>query len=202
MSQPDAPRDPAFWSLLSDADKDVYLRIRSALSAPSTRNKRNRRIEDFREILDSIDVFVNSEPADRWKRCLVCGVCRLSEGIAVNAAQLGRLIFKCKSSINGCLKALGYDVVIARPALNEELLRELPALRTDAGELRQWSVRARVRGAAPDAWPGATPPVAAAAEATPPGFAVGVRPAAPRDAEANSGDSAASDSFSDWVFDF
>jgi hypothetical protein len=68
MINPDATRDPEHWTLLSDPDKEVSLQIRSAHSAPSSRNKRNKRIEDFQVILDAIELFLNTDEED--KQCL------------------------------------------------------------------------------------------------------------------------------------
>jgi hypothetical protein len=158
MNSAELGRDPDFWATLSNDDKEIYTRIRSALSAPSSRNKRNTRIDDFREIIDAIDLFENTDEQDREKRCLVCGICKLTDGIAVNTNQLQKLISKCKSSINGCLKGLGYDHVSLKPSMTDELLRQIPYLRTTPSEQRQWTIRAR-----------STPePVQMSADITPP----------------------------------
>jgi hypothetical protein len=132
---------PQYWDLLDDDDKGIYLRIRAALSAPMTRNRRNKRIEDFRAIIDAIEVFQNSDVENKWRRCLVCGMCRLRNGIAVNTTQLKRLVFKCKSSINGSLKGLGYGVIVTDPSAGDELLEEIPYLRDNGIEFRRWTIR-------------------------------------------------------------
>jgi hypothetical protein len=134
-------RRPDYWDLLNDNDKAVYVRLSAALSAPSSRDRRGRRVDDFKDVFDAIETFVNSDETDKWKRCLVCGVCPLSNGIAVNVVQLKRLMFKCKSSINGSLKMLGYDVVLAKAVSCQELFRCLPQLRDNSDELKQWTVR-------------------------------------------------------------
>jgi hypothetical protein len=126
--------------------------------APSSRNKRNTRIDDFREIIDAIDFFENTDEQDRWKRCLVCGICKVTDGIAVNTNQFQKLISKCKSSINGCLKALGYDQVSLKPSVNDELLQQIPYLRMNPGDYRQWTIRVSSR---PE-------PVQTSADITPP----------------------------------
>jgi hypothetical protein len=132
---------PRHWDLLSAGDKAVYLRICAALCAPSFRNRRNKRILDFKEVLDAIEVFENFNDGDRWKRCLVCGVCRMRHGLAVNVGQLKHIVFKCKSSINSSLKGLGYTVILAKTSLCSELLDALPYLRENPAELRKWTVR-------------------------------------------------------------
>jgi hypothetical protein len=157
-------RHPQHWELLSEDDKEVYRRITAALSAPSNRNKRNKRIDDFREIIDAVELFVNSDDTDKWKRSLVCGVCRLANGIAVNIAQLKRLVFKCKSSINGSLKGLGYEIVISKTASCAELFQVLPQLHNHPGELRQWTVRLRSDTRPPEAFSDVTPPRVSASD--------------------------------------
>jgi hypothetical protein len=141
MSSGPESTEPDHWSLLSENDKEVYRRIRTALSAPSTRDKRYKRIGEFTEIAGAIENFINADETDRWKRCLVCGWCRFADGLAVNVAQFKRLVFKCKSSISGSLKGMGYDIVLSRPALCQELLRQIPYLENHPAELRQWTVR-------------------------------------------------------------
>jgi hypothetical protein len=143
------PVNPQYWSLLSDDDKDVYLRIKAALSAPSLRNKRNTRMESFQGILEAIEAFENTEAANKWKRCLVCGMClfRDGAGIAVSTSQLKRLIFRCRSSINGSLKGLGYGQIVTIQEAGELLLREIPYLGDNPAELRRWTIR--MKDAAP-----------------------------------------------------
>lgn len=133
--------NPPHWDLLSDDDKVIYKGIYQALSAPTNRNKRNKRIDDFREIVDAILLFINQNETDAWKRRLVCGICKLSNGIAVNIAQLRKLIFKCKASINGSLKLMGYDSVASKTTSCAELFEKIPYLKTNSAELRQWTVR-------------------------------------------------------------
>jgi hypothetical protein len=207
MNNGDLEREPDFFGMLSNDDKDVYMRIRSALSAPSSRNKRNTRIDDFREIIDAIDIFENTDEQDSWKRCLACGLCKLSEGIAVNTNQLQKLISKCKSSINGCLKGIGYDQVSSKPSMSDELLQQIPYLRGNTGEYRQWTIRVRSTPEPVQASDDITPP--SAGSSTSDGFAFELNFGSPgeckekspwevRDIDAFSID----DSFGSFLFDF
>jgi hypothetical protein len=203
MSFQDANRDPKHWCLLSDTDKEVYFRIRSVLSAPSSRNKRKKQVDDFKEILDAIDIFINRDEQDKWKRCLVCGVCRLSNGIAVNPLQLQRLIFKCKSSINNCLRNLGYDSV-AKPSMNEELFQQIPLLRHYLVELRQWTVR--TNESPTETWSNITPPAAVSGVES--NAALELRGSVPKESPVLASppqdftEFLYCDSFSDFLFDF
>lgn len=141
VQAPTQPDRPNHWELLNEADKQTYDRICAALTAPSNKNKKNKRADEFREILEAISLFENHDEVDKWKRCLVCGVYQFEGGIAVNISALKRLVFKCKSSINGSLKAIGYPNVTYKSSTCEELLKGIPILRGNTAELRQWTVR-------------------------------------------------------------
>lgn len=78
---------------------------------------------------------------DDWKRCLVCGICWLPEGIGINTHQLRILIFKCKSSINGSLQKMRYTFNLGRSEAGNAVARYMPILRNNSSELRQWTVR-------------------------------------------------------------
>jgi hypothetical protein len=134
--------NPPHWDGLSNNDKELYLAISAALSAPTNRDRRNKRLDDFANIIDAIELFINAESNDRWKRALVAGFCRFKDGVAINVGQFKRLILKCKSSINGSLKKMGYDIVLSNAGTCPQFLEEIPILK-DSLELRQWTVRLR-----------------------------------------------------------
>jgi hypothetical protein len=132
---------PQYWDLLNYNDQQLYLQISAALSAPSSRNKRGKRIADFREVLEALVLFECSDEEEKWKKCLVCGVCLIPPGIAVNTTQLKHLVLKCKSTLNGSLKALGFDKIITKPWAYEWLMERIPYLRGKPRDLRQWTIR-------------------------------------------------------------
>lgn len=132
---------PKFYNLLTDPDKAAYTRLRSALSSHVCRNRRGKRLETFAEMLAAIQTFCIRGEQDDWKRCLVCGVCWLSSGIAVNTRQLSLLIDKCKSSINGSLQKLGYSTIQSKNDSSTALTDFIPVLKNNFSELREWSVR-------------------------------------------------------------
>jgi hypothetical protein len=141
--------DPHNWELLSTSDQGIYRQLHQALSAPSNRDRRNKRVDDFKEILEAIELFENVDDDDRWKRCLVCGIFTFPGGIAVNIQQLKALIVRCKSSINGSLKRLGYTKVASKMEGCEPLFETIPFLRTHGSELRKWTLRYFVERKAP-----------------------------------------------------
>jgi hypothetical protein len=130
-----------FWDLLTEDDKHVLTGLRAALSAPSLKNKRNTRVADLAEILDTLKIFQFHSEEDVWKRCLVTGFVELAEGLAINAQQLHTLIFKCRSSINGSLRRMGYSAKVTAASAFDQLFEKIPLLKTNPAELRQWTIR-------------------------------------------------------------
>lgn len=132
---------PRYFSILSDYDKYQYNCLRATLSIHFSKNQRNKRIENFSEILEMIKRFCIRNDGDDWRRCLVCGFCAIPNGIAISTKQLKLLIFKSKSSINGSLHKMGYTASGGRPELTNHLLSAIPLMRDDISELRQWTIR-------------------------------------------------------------
>ena len=118
----------------------------NAIQAPTTQSKRNKRLTEFEDIIDAIEVFENHEEIEKWKRYLVCGLYRFENGIAVNISTLKQLIHRCKSSINGSLKDIGYVKVINKAGTCAELIQAIPYLQKKANELRQWTIRYKLKG--------------------------------------------------------
>lgn len=112
-----------------------------SISSQYSKNIRNKRVENFTEIIDIIKRYCIRGQPDDWRRCLVCGVAWLHEGIAINTRQLRLLIFKCKSSINGSLHKMGFTVNIGRTEAANALVMAIPILKDNTNELRQWTVR-------------------------------------------------------------
>ncbi|KAK8886737.1 hypothetical protein M9Y10_042205 [Tritrichomonas musculus] len=135
------PQLPGFYDLLSDSDREGYNQLRSALSSKNCRNRRNKRLETFSEMLNAIHKYAIRNDENDWKRCLVCGVLWLSNGIAINTRQMRLLIDKCKSSINGSLHRMGYSAVTCRGDTSNQIVEQIPMLKNNFPELRQWTVR-------------------------------------------------------------
>lgn len=132
---------PKFWGILSDSDRALYGLMRVTMASPNHKNQRNRRIETFSDSLAIIKGFSMRGDDHDWRRCLVCGVAWLPEGLAINTHQLRLLVFKCKSSINGSLQKMGYASSLGRTETTNAMIRAFPALKNNTSELRQWTVR-------------------------------------------------------------
>lgn len=132
---------PRYYNILSDFDKYQYSCLRLNLSTHYMKNQRNKRVENFTEILEIIRNFCVRGDGDDWRRFLVCGYCCFKDGIAINTRQLRLLIFKCKSSINGSLHKMGLSTNVSRTEAANSLMMAIPVLRDNVNELRQWTVR-------------------------------------------------------------
>ena len=132
---------PNFWDFLNDNDKHIYKKIYNALRSPKNNDKRFKRIDDFNEIINAIDLFENINDNDKWKRCLVCGIFKVKDMIAVNIHQLQCLIAKCKSSINGSLRKIGYGNIVKKEEGSEFLFEIIPYLKSNPSERRKWTLR-------------------------------------------------------------
>lgn len=132
---------PKFYELLSKNDKILYNNMRSGLSSHACRNRRGKRLETFSEMLNAIKTYCVRNDEDDWKRCLVCGVCWLPNGIAINTRHLSLLIDKCKSSINGSLQKMGYSTLQSRSESGNQLSDTIPLLKNNFNELREWTIR-------------------------------------------------------------
>ena len=140
-TQNETETTPKFFELLSDNDRVLYNNMRSGLSSHACRNRRGKRLETFGEMLKAIKTFCIRNDEDDWKRCLVCGVCWLSNGIAINTMQFSGLLGKCKSSINGSLQMLGYKPFPCSSSQNKELLDKIPYLKQNPSDIKQWTLR-------------------------------------------------------------
>jgi hypothetical protein len=128
--------------MLSSSDQEQYKVLQESLLQIAGGRRRGVRLVRLCDQLDAIRQFAQRGDADDSKRCCVCGVCFLTSGIGINSHQLLYLTNRCKSSINGALKLMGYKIVSSRGDINPELVDALPNLRGDTRELRHWSVRA------------------------------------------------------------
>lgn len=133
--------EPRFFDILNDDDKLRYNQLKYQISSGGFRNKRGKRLEAFSEMLQSIKDYAVRGTPDDWKRCLVCGVCWVESGIAINTRQLRMLVSKCKSSINGSLHRMGYSTQSVSGDSNGSLVNKFPILKGNFSELRQWTIR-------------------------------------------------------------
>jgi hypothetical protein len=136
--------NPEYFDALSEADKHTYHVLRNTFSAPGSKNRRNRTVATFQEIIECIHTFVIGTDANQQKRALVCGIAWLNNAIAVNVHQFSILTSKCKSSINALFQSLGYGTVLYGSEAAAPLLCYFPFLKSNFPQLRKWTVRQKV----------------------------------------------------------
>lgn len=132
---------PKYWWLLSEPDRTSYTYLRSFIKNNPESNQRNKRLTSFTDMLEIIRRYAIRGDSGDANRCLVCGILWLPGAIAINTHQLGFLMAKCKSSINGSLQILGYKETISRKTASDLVAKALLAIRDDRSELRKWTVR-------------------------------------------------------------
>jgi hypothetical protein len=131
---------PRFFELLPAVDQERYVTLWSALSSRDCWNNRNQRLGKFQEIVRAILEF-RKHSHNPVNASLVCGVCPLTDGLAINIRQLRVLFGKCKSSINGSFLQMGWIGLQLKDRILDEFLAKMPSLRASFSELREWSVR-------------------------------------------------------------
>ncbi|KAK8884794.1 hypothetical protein M9Y10_043914 [Tritrichomonas musculus] len=132
---------PKYWWLLNEPDRTGYTYLRTFIKNNPESNQRNKRLTSFTDMLEIIRRYAIRGDSGDANRCLVCGILWLPGAIAINTHQLGFLMDKCKSSINGSLQILGYKETISRKTASDLVAKALLAIRDDRSELRKWTVR-------------------------------------------------------------
>ncbi|KAH0787308.1 potassium/sodium hyperpolarization-activated cyclic nucleotide-gated channel 1 [Histomonas meleagridis] len=132
---------PKYFETLSPEDQEEYKKLRAVLSSKDCRNNRGQRLTKFSEMLSAIQKFCIRNDQNDSNRCLVCGICWLPNGIAINTRQLRKLIDKCKSSINGSLQRIGFSAVSMKDDSYNKLYAVIPQLKNNYKETREWSIR-------------------------------------------------------------
>jgi hypothetical protein len=133
--------DLRHWDVLAAEDQRALAEIRAGLLVPTLKNKRNTRLSELRKVMDTLRSFQARSEEDTWKRYLVSGFCEVGNALAVNVSQLHKVIYKCRSSVNGSLRRMGYSVEVKTAEVYEELFRAIPLLRHSRNEVRQWTIR-------------------------------------------------------------
>ena len=137
-------KTPEYWNLLTDKDKERYCALKLAFTPGELISSRIASNETFMQILSIIRQYAERGDSDDWKRFLVCGICWLDDGIAINTRQLTLLLSKCKSTINGSLQKIGYKASTTYIDCSKTLFPKIPFLREQTDDLRKWSIRRRV----------------------------------------------------------
>ena len=130
-----------YLHLLSDADAELFSRMLEVVGK-ERKSVRFRRVQVFQDELLRIKQFCHQGDDNDWKRCLVCGICWLSDRLlAVNNQRLMSVLCRSKSAINDMLVKLKYRTE-AITNENKCLVTDIiPYLENHPEELRHWTLR-------------------------------------------------------------
>jgi hypothetical protein len=139
LSQSD---DLRYWSLLDDAQKREYLTLKLDLESlwnPKAPNLNHR----FSQIISKVQRYISQNDGSNndAKRSLVCGMIWWEDAIAISTPQFCKLVGKCKSTLNGGFKSLGYGIVPISFEFARRLSAAIPEM--SANEWRRWTIRGK-----------------------------------------------------------
>lgn len=115
--------------LLTDGDKLLFKELKAKLHS----NQYSKT-----ECFNMIKEYIQSRPEDEPQRILVCGICWLKTGIAVNSKRLCKVLKTTNSNLALSLKKIGF-IPSSLPCT--ELLDKIPALKTDNKMVREWTMK-------------------------------------------------------------
>ncbi|EAX97353.1 hypothetical protein TVAG_293580 [Trichomonas vaginalis G3] len=143
----EAPSDMSIveWEKLSLRDREGYLELRTMLTSPACKNRRNKSVETFVDVVETIKAFVMRDDSDDLQRGIVCGMYWVGEDLAINTRQLRILLQKCKSSINGSLQMIGYASPTDANEASSILNKLFPFWKDNFKEMRQWTIRRKAK---------------------------------------------------------
>ena len=130
-----------YWSVLSQDDKDEFMRLRSTFQHGQKISSKDRRIVTFSKELNLLIRYLERSSENLEARCVLIGVCFVGPYVCVNTRQLKSFLCRCKSSINGSFQQLGYVALRTKAKARECVITALPSLQSNQNILRQWTVR-------------------------------------------------------------
>lgn len=135
------PAPATFWNILSQDDRNEYLRLRQSFHNGQKISSKDRRIVTFRKELNIVLQYLERSSENMEARCILIGVCFVGPLICVNTRQLKSFLSRCKSSINGSFQQLGYVALKTKAKARSCCVAVLPSLQNHQTVLRQWTVR-------------------------------------------------------------
>ena len=140
---PDISLPQNYWSVLSQDDKDEFMRLRSTFQHGQKISSKDRRIVTFSKELNLLIRYLERSPENLEARCVLIGVCFVGPYVCVNTRQLKSYLCRCKSSINGALAKMGYSTAPIKGDLSRGLVMAIPFLKGNFAEQRMWTIRRR-----------------------------------------------------------
>lgn len=95
---------------------------------------------NFELMLQKLEVFCKDADYFSPKKMLVCGICWLEDGIAINICQMKSYLPILKTTIHNHLQMMGYNSSKRDPKMTQEITDKIPFLNNEPIELRSWVV--------------------------------------------------------------
>jgi hypothetical protein len=132
------------WSSLSPQERSEYLDLKYHFHHDLAPNEKDRNLRHFRKDVHSILDFINSTTGNREHRAIVCGLAAHGRFLCIHQSQLKQFMGRCKSSINGSFRRLGFSQLDVKRDSLSNLVAALPSLEYEPSAQKQWSVRQRL----------------------------------------------------------
>jgi hypothetical protein len=130
-----------FWGVLSQDDQTEFIKLRARLHrGQQSISKDIRMAAHHRELLMVLS-YLERSPENMEVRAIISGILFVGPAVCVNTRQLKLLLGRCKSSINGCFKQLGFVAVRTKVKARNFIAHCLTALKDKQDVIRQWTVR-------------------------------------------------------------
>jgi hypothetical protein len=131
----------SYWNQVSQDDQTEFMQLRAHLRRGQQPMSKDVRIASLRRELLLVLSYLERSPDNMEARAILAGICFVGPAVCVNTGQLKSLIGRCKSSINGCFKQLGFVAVRTKAKARGFIAAALTSLKDRPEMIRQWTVR-------------------------------------------------------------
>lgn len=128
-------------AFLSHYDNEQLKTLRDLLVGDILRTKRGINSIVFSKKLQLLKDFCLQGNSEDIKRCIACGIIWIPNGVFICVQRLSQLLGKCKSSVNGSFRALGYMNINSQKIVSKHLSYILSNYSLKGVDLKEWSVR-------------------------------------------------------------
>jgi hypothetical protein len=131
----------SYWNQISQDDQTEFIKLRAHLHRGQQPMSKDVRMASLRRELLLVLSYLERSPDNMEARAILAGICFVGAAVCVNTRQLKCLLGRCKSSINGCFKQLGFVAVRTKAKARGFIAAALTSLKDRPEIIRQWTVR-------------------------------------------------------------
>jgi hypothetical protein len=131
----------SYWNQLSQDDQTEFIKLRAHLHRGQQPMSKDVRMASLRRELLLVLSYLERSPDNMEARAILSGICFVASAVCVNTRQLKSLLGRCKSSINGCFKQLGFVAVRTKAKARGFIAAALTSIKDRPEMIRQWTVR-------------------------------------------------------------